>query len=158
MMIQEISRVPTLGTRFITRDAPVDLSLRVATLAQREGAIEAVLSSGVDVRRANFIERLGQWNELPKRVPLVDSHQHNSVNNVIGYVDSLRNDNGTIRGPVHLSESHPDIAAKSATVVSTASLSVSVFRVGPRAQRTACGCPPAGIVHSAQPPSPRQRP
>src|SRR5262245_24972667 len=99
--------------QFVTRDGPAaDLSLRVAALAQCEGAIEATLSTGTDVQRTGYIERLGTWAQLPDRVPLLDSHRHGTVDAIVGYVDALRNDNGILRGSLHISESRPDVLQK----------------------------------------------
>lgn len=95
------------------RDAPaVDLNTRVASLTPTANGIEAVLSTGCDVQRSGFVERLATWGALPERIPLLDSHRRDSVDSILGYVDNLRNDNGTIRGTVHISESRGDIRQK----------------------------------------------
>jgi HK97 family phage prohead protease len=99
---------------FTTRDAPaVDLTLRVASITPTaSGSYEAVLSTNADVQRAGYIERLGEWGTLPARIPLLDSHRHDSIDHVIGHVDQIRAENGTVRGTVHISDSRPDIRQK----------------------------------------------
>jgi hypothetical protein len=98
---------------FATRNAPAaDINLRVASLATAGSSIEAVLSTGADVQRSGFVERLGTWATLPSRIPLLDSHRRDSVDSIIGYCDNIRSENGTIRATIHVSDSRPDVLQK----------------------------------------------
>lgn len=102
--------------QLITRDAPAtEITSRIATFVpstMQGNTVEAILSTSADVQRSGYIERLGDWGTLPERIPLLDSHRRDSIDHVIGYVDGLRNEGGTVRGVCHISDSRPDIRAK----------------------------------------------
>src|SRR5262252_9267700 len=96
-----------------TRAAPADaVFTRIASVTPSTGTniFTATLSASTDVKRGNYVERLGTWRPFPARVPLLDSHERSSVNSVLGFVDGFRVENGALIGDLHVSESRPAIS------------------------------------------------
>jgi hypothetical protein len=66
---------------------------------------EVVASTGADVRRLGYIERLDLAGaELPDGVPVLDSHRQDGLNRVLGIVESWRREAGKLIAKVRLSE------------------------------------------------------
>ncbi len=66
---------------------------------------EAVASTGADVRRPGYVERLVlEGAELPDAVPVLDAHQQGSLANVLGVVESWRREAGRLIACCRLSE------------------------------------------------------
>ena len=88
----------------ITRREP----LKASTWDSEAWTFEAVLATGTPVER---FDSRGTFNEIlslsqtawPDRVPLLDSHNRESVDRQIGYVDNLQVVGGDLRGRVTLS-------------------------------------------------------
>ncbi|MFM9860553.1 HK97 family phage prohead protease [Pseudoxanthobacter sp. M-2] len=99
-----------------TTTAPAEILTRLATASPRSWnaetmTFEAVLSSGAAVRRYDFA---GEFDEIiqlsqtwPATVPLLDSHQRESVDRRLGSVDSLVTVGGQLRGRATLSRHNP---------------------------------------------------
>lgn len=89
---------------FATRRAA---SLAPATLDRQKGTVEVVLSTGADVERGGFTERLllGRDNvETPESVPLLDSHSQKSIHDTLGRVSGIRFEPGRVVGTLHVSD------------------------------------------------------
>ncbi len=96
-----------------TRNAPADaVFTRIASVAATAApnVFTATLSTNSDVRRSGYIERLGRWNNFPSRVPLLDSHRRDSVDNVIGFVDNIRSEGGAVVADLHVSSTRQNVA------------------------------------------------
>lgn len=81
----------------------IDLTLRAAlapaTFDADENTIEAVISTGADVDRGPFIERLdlaGVDLEAIAGVPVLDAHRQDAASRVIGVVESARHEGDSI--------------------------------------------------------------
>ncbi|MGA7240173.1 MAG: hypothetical protein WBY44_31105, partial [Bryobacteraceae bacterium] len=98
---------------FTTRTASVDIVTRIAAVAATAlpNVFTATLSTNADVRRGGYVERLGRWNALPPRVPLLDSHRRESVDSILGYCDNIRSESGAVVADIHISETRPQVAA-----------------------------------------------
>ena len=98
--------------RLHTRNTTADVITRIASVSATSApnVFQATLSTNADVRRGSHIEKLGRWNAFPTRTPLLDSHRRDSVDAVVGYVDNIRSENGSILADVHVSESRPQLA------------------------------------------------
>src|SRR5215207_9339720 len=94
----------------LTRRAPAPSAVSSWNAEQR--TFEATLSTGAPVERfdtrGTFDEVLDvRGAQLPESVPLLDSHNRDSVDRVIGSVGTLRLDSGRIVGTVQLSRHNP---------------------------------------------------
>ena len=101
-----------MRTGLYTRAASDAVITRIASLAPgtQANVFTATLSTNSDVRRSNHIERLGAWKAFPARVPLLDSHRRESVENVIGHCDNIRMEGGAVVADLHVSETRPNVA------------------------------------------------
>ncbi len=108
--------VPSIGGRaLLTRDDPAEILTRFAagpsSWNPETRTFEAVLSSGAAVRRFDFAGEFDEIIELsqpwPATVPLLDSHQRESVDRRLGRVDSLVTVGGQLRGRATLSRHNP---------------------------------------------------
>ncbi len=99
-------------SRLTTRAASDAVHTRIASLAPgtQANTFTATLSTNADVRRSTHIERLGAWKAFPARVPLLDSHRRESVENVIGHVDNIRVEGGAVVADLHVSETRANVA------------------------------------------------
>ena len=89
---------------FATRRAA---SLAPATLDRSKGTVDVVLSTGADVERGGFTERLllGRSNvETPASVPLLDSHSQKSIHDSLGRVSDIRFEPSRIVGTLHVTD------------------------------------------------------
>lgn len=83
------------------------ISFRADTLNDEERSVEVTLAteSGVDVYdglRGVIKEHLVMdGGKIPKQVPLVDSHNHDSVRNILGSIRNLRIDGGNLKGTAY---------------------------------------------------------
>lgn len=87
-------------------------SFAPATLNRETGTVEVVISTGADVKRPGYIERLAIGREnvtLAPRLPVLDSHRQASIADVKGKVESVRFDDGAIIATLRISD--PDALA-----------------------------------------------
>lgn len=93
---------------------PLDLQIRAAirpkSLNRDSRTIEVILSTGADVDRGGFIERLEvsaravDLSELP--VPVLDTHRRESTRDILGTVTSARIEGGLLIGNITISKRH----------------------------------------------------
>lgn len=93
---------------------PLDLQIRAAMRAKslnREArTVEAILSTGADVDRGGFIERLEisgraiDLSELP--VPVLDTHRRESTRDILGNLTAARVEGGLLVGTITISKRH----------------------------------------------------
>lgn len=93
---------------------PLDLQIRAAmrpkSLNRDTRTVEAVLSTGADVDRGGFIERLEisgraiDLSELP--VPLLDTHRRESTRDILGNLTAARVEGGLLVGTITISKRH----------------------------------------------------
>lgn len=93
---------------------PLDLQIRAAirpkSLNRDTRTIEVILSTGADVDRGGFIERLEvsaraiDLSELP--VPVLDTHRRESTRDILGTVTSARIEGGLLIGNITISKRH----------------------------------------------------
>lgn len=87
-------------------------SFAPTSLNREAGTVEVVISTGADVKRPGYIERLAIGREnvtLAPRLPVLDSHRQASIADVKGKVDSVRFDDGAIVATLRISD--PDALA-----------------------------------------------
>lgn len=76
-----------------------------STLDIENRTFEAIASTGADVRRPGYIERLAlEGVELPDAVPVLDSHRQDGLDRVLGVVTAWRREAGRLIAQVRLSE------------------------------------------------------
>lgn len=101
-----------------TRDNSLPLEHREApsTFDRATGTVEATFATGADVRRRDargeFIERLlatGANLEALRGASVLDSHMQGGIGSVIGTVDTVRVEGGTIIGRIRFSQ-RPEVA------------------------------------------------
>lgn len=103
--------------RFAQRDAPADVCTRVAyvtpnTIDEETRSVEAVIATEAPVystsvrdgRRYLEVLRMDGISELPDQLPLLDSHQRNTVGAQLGSIRGLRVDGDRLLGRPHLSD------------------------------------------------------
>src|SRR5262245_52362338 len=96
-----------------TRSTSLPLQTRRAeptSYDARSRTFEAVAISGQDVRRFYGIERMAASAasfEIPS--PLMNSHHHNDVREILGKVTNVRIENGQAIATFELDEGHADI-------------------------------------------------
>jgi phage major head subunit gpT-like protein/phage head maturation protease len=93
---------------------PLDLQIRAAvrpkTLNREARTVEAILSTGADVDRGDFIERLEisaravDQSEMP--VPVLDTHRRESTRDILGTVTAIRFEGGLLIGTITISKRH----------------------------------------------------
>lgn len=93
---------------------PLDLQIRAAmrpkSLNREARTVEAILSTGADVDRGGFIERLEisgraiDLSELP--VPLLDTHRRESTRDILGNLTAARVEGGLLIGTITISKRH----------------------------------------------------
>ena len=76
------------------------------TLNADECSVQVILSTGADVRRAGFVERLAMgpehW-EIPDYVPLLDGHRNGGFRDVLGQVRDIKFEGGRMVGTAFVS-------------------------------------------------------
>lgn len=93
---------------------PLDLQIRAAmrpkSLNREARTVEAILSTGADVDRGGFIERLEisgraiDLSELP--VPVLDTHRRESTRDILGNLTAARVEGGLLVGTITISKRH----------------------------------------------------
>lgn len=93
---------------------PLDLHCRAAmrpkSLNREARTVEAILSTGADVDRGGFIERLEisgravDLSELP--VPVLDTHRRDSTRDILGNLTAVRVEGGQLIGTITISRRH----------------------------------------------------
>lgn len=93
---------------------PLDLQIRAAmrpkSLNREARTVEAILSTGADVDRGGFIERLEisgravDLSELP--VPVLDTHRRESTRDILGNLTAARVEGGLLIGTLTISKRH----------------------------------------------------
>lgn len=93
---------------------PLDLQIRVAmrpkSLNRDTRTVEAILSTGADVDRGGYIERLEisgraiDLSELP--VPVLDTHRRDGINDILGNLTAARVEGGLLIGTITISRRH----------------------------------------------------
>lgn len=93
---------------------PLDLQIRAAmrpkSLNRETRTVEAILSTGADVDRGGYVERLEisgravDLSELP--VPLLDSHRRESTRDILGNLTAARVEGGLLIGTITISKRH----------------------------------------------------
>jgi hypothetical protein len=93
---------------------PLDLQTRAAfrpkSLNRETRTIEAILSTGADVDRGGYIERLEisgraiDLTELP--VPVLDTHRRESTRDILGSLTAARIEGGLLVGTITISKRH----------------------------------------------------
>ncbi|PTV93497.1 Mu-like prophage major head subunit gpT [Rhodobacter aestuarii] len=93
---------------------PLDLQIRAAmrpkSLNREARTVEAILSTGADVDRGGFIERLEisgraiDLSELP--VPVLDTHRRESTRDILGSLTAARVEGGLLIGTLTISKRH----------------------------------------------------
>lgn len=74
-------------------------TFRPQSLDRDAGTVEAVLSTGADVQRAGFVERLSTSRdavEIGDRIPVLDAHRQGSIGDIKGRVLDVRFEGGAI--------------------------------------------------------------
>lgn len=91
----------------ITRLAP----LKKNSFDKAKRTVEAVISTGADVNRFDMhgkvIERLRPKGKWPDRVVVLDTHNRNSMDAVLGYADNIRSVGDEVHATIHLSRNNP---------------------------------------------------
>lgn len=89
-------------------DASGQLQLRAATVDESARTVEAVLSTEqpvemYDWRNGGMVDEvlLSSGVELPRQLPLLDTHSRWSLSSVLGSIRSLRQENGETIGTLH---------------------------------------------------------
>lgn len=81
-------------------------SVQPASLNADDRSVQVILSTGADVRRAGFVERLAMsadaW-EIPESIPLLDGHRNGSFRDVLGQVRDIRFEAGRMVGTAFIS-------------------------------------------------------
>ncbi|MGU3538119.1 prohead protease/major capsid protein fusion protein [Methylobacterium sp. A54F] len=128
--------IRTAEAGILTRLAPTRTPTASTTWDAETRTFEAVLSSGAAVDRQDarglFAEVLtiGGGIVLPSRIPLIDSHQRDSVDRQIGAVTELRVIGGELRGRVTLSRHNPQAVRLAAEIGDGAVFGISLgYRV-----------------------------
>lgn len=91
-------------------DMQIRAAMRPATLNREARTVEAILSTGADVDRGGFTERLEitaravDLSELP--VPVLDTHRRESTRDILGTVTSVRLEGGQLIGTLTISKRH----------------------------------------------------
>ncbi|MHB0706017.1 phage major capsid protein [Roseomonas mucosa] len=88
----------------LTRRDPSSL-LRPASFNREARTVEIVLTTGAEVLRPGYRERLdtsGESVELPASLPLLDTHRQGSIRDILGRVTNLRREGGQIVGTAHI--------------------------------------------------------
>lgn len=93
---------------------PLDLQIRAAmrpkSLNRDARTVEAILSTGADVDRGGFVERLEisgravDLSELP--VPLLDTHRRESTRDILGSLTAARVEGSLLIGTITISKRH----------------------------------------------------
>lgn len=93
---------------------PLDLQIRAAmrpkSLNRDTRTVEAILSTGADVDRGGYIERLEisgraiDLSELP--VPVLDTHRRDGINDILGNLTAARVEGGLLIGTITISKRH----------------------------------------------------
>lgn len=93
---------------------PLDLQaradIRPKSLNRETRSLEVILSTGADVDRGGFIERLLisptaiDLSELP--VPVLDTHRRDSTRDILGSLTAARIENGLLVGSITISKRH----------------------------------------------------
>lgn len=93
------------------------MTFRAEDASETERTIPVTLATNQSVRTFDY-ER-GMVDEyllmggvdLPKQVPLVDSHQHDSIRNILGSIRDLKVEGGELRGVAHFSDKPAGVEA-----------------------------------------------
>jgi hypothetical protein len=76
------------------------------TFDRAAGTVEAILSTGAPVQRAGYVERLAvtpEAVEVAPRLPVLDAHRQDSIDRVLGRVDTVRFESGRMIGTLRIS-------------------------------------------------------
>lgn len=98
------------------RDISGQLSLRAATVNEEARTVEAVLSTEnavemFDWRSGDFVHEvlLSGGVELPRQLPLLDTHSRYRLGDVLGSIRNIRQENGETIGTLHFAADDADV-------------------------------------------------
>lgn len=80
-------------------------SLAPGTLNRDAGTVDATLSTGAPVARQGYVERLAVTPdavEIARHVPILDAHRQGSIRDVLGRVDGVRFEPGSVVGTLRI--------------------------------------------------------
>lgn len=82
------------------------LDIRANTLNRESRTVEAIISTGADVARSGYVERLDTAGANLSRLtgaPVLDSHRQGSTGDVLGVVEAVRQDGGNLIATIKFS-------------------------------------------------------